>query len=719
MATTLTHKSTFTLTFSHCSDVKRQWCVRFELVVISLVAMMCAPSCGLSAVPCDEGVREQLWALGAGITPGDSQVTSIKQAAEGGGCWEIEACATGDGAIVNCNWGCKPVPKNCASSCDCNGAWSSNSNGTITSVMDGKCIEVVQGACQQNHATAHGLVCIGQGGTVSIATCNGKSNQNFVFKAHNGNFIVMQGELCLQGAPLPPPPPPPCSTLKTEPDCVSALDKQRHHRCVWNATDSQCTTPPPPPPPQPCSEITTKSDCRWSAGPGFPQGRDCVWINGHCQTPPPPPPLPECINDHSCAHNGLSDVPPMGWRSWNLFAQHNDDSTMRAMMHALTDLSRLVDGSPTSLLDIGYISVGMDDGFQQCNCSTPQGPYPHSLSNVSCSVNDCRAGRCTWHNQSDGTPMIDTLRFPNLKGLVAYGHALRLSVGFYLNTCICMEKGRTYFEQDVAFLKEMDFDTVKIDQCGSAMNMSLWTALINATGKPMMSENCHNNPSWWSPGPTSADICDSNMWRSGGDIGNGFEGALSELHQGMKFEKINASNPWGPKPLSRPGCWAYPDMMEVGNFCDTPDVSGLCFTEERSHMGMWCIVSSPLVLGFNMSDSDRMDRVWPIITNREAIAVNHAWADLPGTLHKTLLNDTIEIWSKPLPSNQVAILMINVGSNTTTVTLSTADDVPGQPRGTSYRSIWDKATKTIVKGNISVTLTKHDSLFAVFSNTSS
>jgi hypothetical protein len=27
-----------------------------------------------------------------------------------------------------------------------------------------------------------------------------------------------------------------------------------------------------------------------------------------------------------------------------------------------------------------------------------------------------------------------------------------------------MEKGRTYFEEDVAFIAEMEFDTVKIDQ---------------------------------------------------------------------------------------------------------------------------------------------------------------------------------------------------------------------------------------------------------------
>jgi hypothetical protein len=57
--------------------------------------------------------------------------------------------------------------------------------------------------------------------------------------------------------------------------------------------------------------------------------------------------------------------------------------------------------------------------------------------------------------------MIDTIRFPDLKALVEYGHSLSLQVGFYLNTCICMEKGRTYFEQDVAFMNEIGFDTVR------------------------------------------------------------------------------------------------------------------------------------------------------------------------------------------------------------------------------------------------------------------
>lgn len=93
-----------------------------------------------AAVPCNASSVTQLWTLSPGVKPGDSKPTNIQLApatagGKPGGCWEIEACATGDGAAVNCNWGCKALPKSCASACDCNGAWSLNSNGSITSLM--------------------------------------------------------------------------------------------------------------------------------------------------------------------------------------------------------------------------------------------------------------------------------------------------------------------------------------------------------------------------------------------------------------------------------------------------------------------------------------------------------------------------------------------------------------------------------------------------------
>ena len=59
----------------------------------------------------------------------------------------------------------------------------------------------------------------------------------------------------------------------------------------------------------------------------------------------------------------------------------------------------------------------------------------------------------------------------------------------------------------------------------------------------MMLENCHNAPSWWSPQADAATVCDSNMWRSGGDIGNGFGGAHSEAHQWFGKNNLSAAHP--------------------------------------------------------------------------------------------------------------------------------------------------------------------------------
>ena len=47
------------------------------------------------------------------------------------------------------------------------------------------------------------------------------------------------------------------------------------------------------------------------------------------------------------------------------------------------------------------------------------------------------------------------------------------------------------------------------------------------------------------------------------------------------------------------------------------------------------MVSSPLVLGHDLSDDAQYDAAWPIVSNRMAIAVNQAWGGSdPGRLVK-------------------------------------------------------------------------------------
>ena len=86
---------------------------------------------------------------------------------------------------------------------------------------------------------------------------------------------------------------------------------------------------------------------------------------------------------------------------------------------------------------------------------------------------------------------------------------------------------------------------------------------------------------------------------------------FNNLQTTVKFSSVDP-------PLSRPGTWAYPDMLEVGNLAS--------HAEDRAHFAAWCIISAPLVLGFDLTNSDTMDRVWDIIANPESIAVSQTWA---------------------------------------------------------------------------------------------
>ena len=61
---------------------------------------------------------------------------------------------------------------------------------------------------------------------------------------------------------------------------------------------------------------------------------------------------------------GLAITPPRGWRSWNEFGCEVNHTIIEATYAAMVSRERLVDGKPTSLLDLGYHSAGIDDCWQ-------------------------------------------------------------------------------------------------------------------------------------------------------------------------------------------------------------------------------------------------------------------------------------------------------------------------------------------------------------------
>ncbi|CAE7527082.1 melA, partial [Symbiodinium pilosum] len=169
--------------------------------------------------------------------------------------------------------------------------------------------------------------------------------------------------------------------------------------------------------------------------------------------------------------NGLGRTPPMGWRSWNLYGRNITQNVIQNIMDGVVSKKRSVDGVPTSLCDLGYCDVGVDEGWAYC-------PGGHKYM---------------YHDDS-GKPIVDVSKFPNMTAMVAHAHKLGLTAGWYGNVCgLCKESQVTdaMYAGDVAALTAFGFDAVKLDGCGKELDLDKWASLLNKTGRPVMIENCH------------------------------------------------------------------------------------------------------------------------------------------------------------------------------------------------------------------------------------
>jgi len=407
-----------------------------------------------------------------------------------------------------------------------------------------------------------------------------------------------------------------------------------------------------------------------------------------------------------------------------------NQSVMEWIMDGMVVRKWKVDGVPTSLCDLGYCEVGLDDSWQDCR----EGRADNSEVDPFTFLAVDELGYS--YHDADGRPMVSRNKFWSMHLMTDRAHGLGLKAGWYGNNCICSEgrkATKAMYEKDVESLIAFGFDSVKLDKCGSMQDLDLWASLLNKTGKPVMIENCH----WGLTVPT-ATWCPWNVYRTSGDI---------RAQYGSMVSTLLTTARWARAGLSRPGCWAYPDMMQVGckHGPGGPSDPGMSFKEARSHFGAWCIVSSPLVLSHDVSNDTVMEEIWPIISNREAIAVNQAWAGHSGSPFKqsatniTLLGfaDQTEkpiigdkgvakgketplpswhFFYKPLGSGRVAVLLMSHTEAEQSLTVHFAD-VPGLPCSRcSVRDVWlhedagVQLDRYTVKG-----LTGHDSAFLILS----
>ena len=273
--------------------------------------------------------------------------------------------------------------------------------------------------------------------------------------------------------------------------------------------------------------------------------------------------------------------PTMGWSSWNTFALNISEKIIENQADAMVK---------TGLKDVGYQYINIDDGF--------------------------------WEGRGkDGQLIINRKRFPNGMRVVAdYIHKLGLKAGMYSdagdNACGSQDGTRAYgvgiglagYEaQDIkTYLQDWDYDFIKVDYCGG-IHMGLdereqYTKISNEirkiekeTGRRLVFNICR----WAYPGTWVSDIADS--WRTTGDIYDAWASVKSIVKENLYLQAYTGG-----------GHYNDMDMLEIGR--------SLNENEERTHMAYWCIASSPMLIGCDMTKLRESSLA--LLKNKDLIAMN-------------------------------------------------------------------------------------------------
>ena len=315
----------------------------------------------------------------------------------------------------------------------------------------------------------------------------------------------------------------------------------------------------------------------------------------------------------------------MGWNSWNWFGKSGiNEQIVQEVIDAM---------AAQGLRDAGYTYVVVDGGWRD----TKLGP--------------------------NGELLCHPEKFPHgMKRLADYAHSKGLKFGVHTvpGTHDCGGDAVGGFGHEAVQLKQFvdwGLDFVKLDKCKYADGWTeevvqavygQWRDRLANCGRDMVfSISAYVYRDWY------PNVCQ--MARTTGDIkarihkgGAAFDVPKESKKPGgflsvMEVAEINNR----PAAFAANGYWNDPDMMVTGN-------QGLTQEEQKAHFALWCVMSSPLMLGNDPRAMTQGEK--DIILDKDAIAINQDPTE-QGRRIKT--DGDVEVWAKKLKNNRVAVLLLN------------------------------------------------------------
>ncbi len=379
-------------------------------------------------------------------------------------------------------------------------------------------------------------------------------------------------------------------------------------------------------------------------------------------------------------------TPPMGWNSWNCWATSVDQDKVLRSARAM---------AASGLTEHGWTYINIDDTWQ----GRRPGPT-HALQG----------------NE----------KFPEMKALCDAIHALGLKAGIYSTPWVTSYAGYpggsaenpegtwtkpagpkkvnhdilpwaigkySFAAADAKQWAEWGIDYLKYDWSPNRIPETAEMAgALRASGRDIVFSLSNNAP-FNAPSGGAADWARlANCWRTTGDIRDTWG---SMTHNGFSQDK------W--RPFAGPGHWNDPDMLVVGDVGWGPRLHATRLTpnEQYTHLSLWCLLSSPLLLGCDLEKLDAF--TLGLLTNDEVLAVDQD--PLGRQAAQAVVDGRRQIWVKEMADGSRAIGLFNLSQRPDTFAAVWSQlGLSGPQR---VRDLWRQKDLGVFKDQFSAEIPRH------------
>ncbi|HXR46505.1 MAG TPA: NPCBM/NEW2 domain-containing protein [Candidatus Limnocylindrales bacterium] len=352
-------------------------------------------------------------------------------------------------------------------------------------------------------------------------------------------------------------------------------------------------------------------------------------------------------------------TPAMGWNSWNCFASAVTEKDIKAAADTMVK---------SGLMNHGWTYINIDD-FWEVNPHQPDDPTLQGPQ-----------------RDAEGR-ILPNPRFPDMPGLTAYVHDKGLKIGLYSSpgpwTCGGCVASFDHELLDAQQYAQWGFDYLKYDWCSYSpeleshrgnsaafvKQLSGWSGSAPSDRAKLMRPYAFMRAALEKqPRDILFSLCQygmGNVWTWGAQVGGNSWRTTGDIRDTWSSMSANGFGEAGEGKYAGPGHFNDPDMLVVGYVGWGPSLHPTHLTpnEQYTHISLWCLLASPLLIGCDMTKLDAF--TLGLLSNDEVLAVDQD--PLARQASRVADNGTQQVWAKDMEDGSEAVGLFNLSRSSATV----------------------------------------------------